>query len=120
VRRRMMLALASSSLFAAAFGLFYGRIQGQPSASPGSATPADYAQWKTELKNWGRWGSSDQRGASNLITSAKVQNAARLVKSGTVVSLAHAGPQKPESHVLVASYCHRTSIITVYVLPTDT
>ncbi len=45
--------------------------------------------WMTELSNWGRWGSSDQLGALNLITPAKRVEAAKLVKAGVSVSLAH-------------------------------
>lgn len=36
----------------------------------------------------GRWGADDERGASNLITPAKSLNAAKLAKTGMVVSLA--------------------------------
>jgi kynurenine formamidase len=43
----------------------------------------------TELSNWGRWGSSDERGTLNLITPEKRKRAAALVKTGTVVRLGH-------------------------------
>jgi kynurenine formamidase len=42
----------------------------------------------TELSNWGRWGKDDELGTVNLITPAKRKEAAKLVKSGIVVSLA--------------------------------
>jgi kynurenine formamidase len=45
-------------------------------------------RWKTELSNWGRWGKGDQIGTLNLITPAKRQQAAALVKEGFSVSLA--------------------------------
>ena len=64
-----------------------------------TVTPADYLRWRTELRNWGRWGPNDQRGASNLITAAKVQNAARLVKAGLVISLAPLVPQEVAADV---------------------
>ena len=38
-------------------------------------------------RNWGRWGKDDDKGAINLITPAKRAAAARLVRSGRVVSL---------------------------------
>jgi kynurenine formamidase len=40
------------------------------------------------VKNWGRWGSEDQRGALNLITERQVAYAASLVRSGELVSCA--------------------------------
>jgi len=42
-----------------------------------------------ELKNWGRWGSDDQRGALNNLTDVHRQRASTLVVSGESVSLAH-------------------------------
>src|SRR5687768_15627783 len=62
--------------------------------SGSTVTPADYLRWRTELRNWGRWGPNDQKGTANLITPQKVQSAARLVRSGIVVSLAGAVPQQ--------------------------
>jgi kynurenine formamidase len=47
------------------------------------------------VKNWGRWGADDQRGALNLITEKHVASAAALVKSGTVVSCALELPVVP-------------------------
>lgn len=38
--------------------------------------------------NWGRWGEDDVRGTANLITPKVIRNAARLVKTGEVISLA--------------------------------
>jgi kynurenine formamidase len=43
----------------------------------------------TELSNWGRWGKDDQLGAVNLITPERRREAARLVRDGVSVSLAH-------------------------------
>lgn len=42
-----------------------------------------------ELSNWGRWGGDDQKGALNLITPKKRRSAAKLVKAGVCVPLAH-------------------------------
>jgi kynurenine formamidase len=47
-----------------------------------------YARWKTELSNWGRWGAADEIGALNLITPEKRRQAAALVRDGVSVSLA--------------------------------
>lgn len=51
-------------------------------------TRAQFEVWMTELSNWGRWGDDDQLGALNLITDAKRVQAARLVETGRVVSMA--------------------------------
>ena len=61
------------------------------------------------MRNWGRWGPNDQRGASNLITAAKVQNAARLVKAGLVISLAPLVPQEVAADVGENAVFHRTT-----------
>jgi kynurenine formamidase len=42
-----------------------------------------------ELKNWGRWGPDDERGALNYLTDEHRRTASRLVVSGESVSLAH-------------------------------
>jgi kynurenine formamidase len=73
-------------------------------------SPADYLRWKTEFRNWGRWGANDERGTSNLITPAKIVNVAKLVKTGEVISLAHAVPQKAAADVPEAAVFHRTTL----------
>ncbi len=102
--RWLALGMALASLLA----IF---LQRAPSQSKGSAaaTPADYLRWRMEMKNWGRWGADDQRGASNLITAEKSLTAARLVKSGIVISLAHAVPQEVDAEVPEGSIFHRTT-----------
>ena len=40
------------------------------------------------LKNWGRWGTDDERGTLNFVTARQVAAAAALVRSGRHVSLA--------------------------------
>src|SRR3954449_9514887 len=61
-------------------------------AQPAGRAPRNAAEFNTlfqQVKNWGRWGPDDQLGSVNLITAAKRQQAAALVKSGEIVSLAH-------------------------------
>src|SRR5438067_2420048 len=41
------------------------------------------------VSNWGRWGKDDQLGALNLITPEKRRAAAKLVREGLSISLAH-------------------------------
>jgi kynurenine formamidase len=52
----------------------------------------------TYRKNWGRWGSDDQKGAVNLITPAKRAAAAALVKTGRSVSIGRVF--EPEQHFI--------------------
>jgi kynurenine formamidase len=59
-----------------------------PQAPQSSVTKAQFERWMKELSNWGRWGKDDERGALNLITPAKRQQAGAVVKTGTAVSLA--------------------------------
>jgi kynurenine formamidase len=62
--------------------------QPAPQGTPAErVTRADFDRWKKELSNWGRWGNDDQIGTLNLITPAKRQQAAALVKEGISVSL---------------------------------
>jgi kynurenine formamidase len=112
------MAFVSALALAAGFGIVEQRIHGQGAAA--GATPADYARWRSELKNWGRWGANDTLGASNLITPARIQSAARLVKSGIVVSLAHPVPQKQEADVPAGSVFHRTSNLVSDTITVDT
>ncbi|PCH61839.1 MAG: cyclase [SAR86 cluster bacterium] len=45
--------------------------------------------WMQSLSNWGRWGAADQLGTLNLITPETRIAAAKLVRSGVSVSMAH-------------------------------
>ena len=57
----------------------------------GPARPITVAEFDTmfeDLKNWGRWGTDDQRGALNLITPEVRAAAAKLIQDGSVVSAA--------------------------------
>lgn len=51
----------------------------------------------TRRRNWGRWGSDDQRGAFNLITCDSIVRAARLVQTGVRVSLSRPFPTEEGS-----------------------
>ncbi len=48
-----------------------------------------------QVKNWGRWGADDERGALNYITEKKRAAAAALVRDGTAVSCALEFPTQP-------------------------
>jgi kynurenine formamidase len=50
-------------------------------------TGAEFARLFDAVRSWGRWGADDQLGAANRLTPDRVAAAARLVRSGVVVSL---------------------------------
>ncbi len=50
-------------------------------------TAAEFATLFDSVQSWGRWGVEDELGALNLLTADRVAAAARLVRSGVVVSL---------------------------------
>ena len=52
-------------------------------------TTGDLDAMYEALKNWGRWGSDDQRGALNHLTDERRAAAAGLVRSGESISLSH-------------------------------
>jgi kynurenine formamidase len=57
-------------------------------ARPGTdVTAAEFASLFDSVRSWGRWGAQDERGALNLLSAERVASAARLVRSGVVVSL---------------------------------
>ncbi len=93
----------------------YGQAGGA-GAPPVAGSPADaaalraqYEQWREEFKTWGRWGSGDNKGASNLITPEKVRAATALVQNGLVVSLAPPVPQVAAVDVPESGLFRRTT-----------
>jgi hypothetical protein len=66
----------------------------------GRLSLTEFEQLFAALKNWGRWGAEDDRGALNFITPAKTRSAMQLVTTGQTVSLSApldtvAGPDNP-------------------------
>ena len=84
---RTMLAAGSLAVAAAILLGAGAGVQAQ-GGSGDEVTKEQYDRWMTELSNWGRWGDDDQLGALNLITPAKRVEAAKLVETGRVVSMA--------------------------------
>ena len=84
---RTMLAAGSLAVAAAVLLGAGAGVQAQ-GGSGDEVTKEQYDRWMTELSNWGRWGDDDQLGALNLITPAKRVQAAQLVETGRVVSMA--------------------------------
>ncbi len=70
------------------FGVLAGTAASQEAGDRPLITQVEYERWLTELSNWDRWGPDDEMGALNLITPAKRQAAAALVREGITVSLA--------------------------------
>jgi len=70
-------------------------VQIAPSSSaqaPASRAPRNAAEFDElfqQVKNWGRWGASDQLGAANLLTDGTRRQAIALAKTGLTVSLSH-------------------------------
>ena len=60
-------------------------------------TPTRMDEIFEKVKNWGRWGAEDQAGALNLITAQKRAAAAKLVRSGEIVSCARELPVHPNA-----------------------
>ena len=61
------------------------------------ASLEDFRRLAKDVRNWGRWGDTDELGTLNFITADKVAEAAGLVKHGKVfplgVDFSSAGPQ---------------------------
>jgi hypothetical protein len=90
--------LGSFSLAAFTIGSLHIRVAAQARPEATQHAPITIEQvnrWETELSNWGRWGKDDERGALNLITPQKEVQAARLVRDGLTVSLAHFADLQP-------------------------
>jgi kynurenine formamidase len=108
MERCLKLASAGGLLLVGLLGVSPSPAQGQ-TKSRTAVTPADYLRWRTEFKNWGRWGPNDERGTTNLITAAKILSAAKLVKAGIVVSLARPVPQVADVEVPASAVFHRVT-----------
>src|ERR1051325_2902109 len=107
-RRSKLMLLSGGLLLAGTITMTRFLAQGQSSAA--AVTPADYLRWRSEFSNWGRWGKDDEKGATNLITPTKVVGVAKLVKTGEVISLAHAVPQQAAADVPEPAVFHRTTL----------
>ena len=98
------------------------RARGQTAPAQAPVAPMDtailraqYDQWRTQFKTWGKWAplGQESKGTTALITPEKVASAMRLAKDGIVVSLAHAEPQTVAADVGAAGLFHRvTNVIT--------
>jgi kynurenine formamidase len=62
-------------------------VEGQNADAGVEVTAAEFATLFHSVQSWGRWGAGDELGALNLLSAERVAAAARLVRSGVVVSL---------------------------------
>jgi kynurenine formamidase len=108
MKRYLVILVMSGAFLGWLLGISQRTVTGQTNA-PGTVTPEQYLSWKDQFKTWGRWGADDQRGMTNLITAQKILNAAKLVKAGLVVSLAHPVPQQADAEVPASAVFHRTT-----------
>src|SRR5690242_11748815 len=117
MRNQLLSATILAGLVTAGLvGVVEMRALGQAGPAPGAppdtaALRAQYEQWRTQFKTWGRWApvGQDSRGTSSLITPEKVASALRLARNGIVVSLAHAEPQVAAADVPAAGLFRRTT-----------
>jgi kynurenine formamidase len=54
-------------------------------------------RWMTELSNWGRWGTDDQKGTVNLLTPERRKRALTAAREGVSVSLSHTYIERREA-----------------------
>jgi len=82
-------------------------------------TPASMRRLFEDVKNWGKWGPDDERGALNYITPPLVAKAAHTITDGETVSCALEFPTrpapdnpKPAQHMMVVAgdACTETGI----------
>lgn len=64
------------------------------------------------VSNWGRWDDGGQRGALNLLPPARVEDAARLVRSGVTVTLSRALTTEARIDVPEPADHHMTMLTT--------
>ena len=90
IKHRVISVLAVLAALAAGVAtVMPRRVAAQTAAAAPVVTIEQVNRWEAELSNWGRWGKADERGALNLVTPQKEVQAAKLVKDGVTVSLAH-------------------------------
>ena len=78
---------------------------GEPSV-PAEPTADDLRSLFEALKNWGRWGPDDERGALNHLTPAHRQAAARLVTDGVSLSLGRDLAVQPSAEMPFPAHHH--------------
>jgi kynurenine formamidase len=75
---------SSAVVFVVASALAASALRAQ---SPEALDAATIDRWMTELSNWNRWGSDDERGTVNLMTDETRKRALATVEEGVTLSL---------------------------------
>jgi kynurenine formamidase len=128
MRNRLAITASAGLVVAGLLGAMERQTLGQPAPAAQAPAPADtaalraqYEQWRTEFKTWGKWApvGQESKGTTSLITPQKVASAMALAKQGTVVSLAHAEPQTVAADVAAPGIFHRTMNAVTDVGSTD-
>ena len=119
--KRLTSIVAGAGLACAGIvGGWHVAAQGQAAPPAQAAVPAppdtamlraQYEQWRTEFKTWGKWApvGQESKGTTALITPQKVESALKLVRNGIVVSLAANEPQVVAADVGAAGIFHRVT-----------
>ena len=77
----------AASELPSAFGLGHCAAMAPPSTEQANVGADEFSRLFQALSTWGRWGGADQRGSLNLLTPARVADAAKLVQDGATVTL---------------------------------
>jgi kynurenine formamidase len=93
----------------------------------GVPSTAELDEMYETLKNWGRWGPEDQRGALNHLTESRRAAAATLVRSGESISLGRdlgtepspENPRPAQHHMLASGDARDSSGIAGYEAARD-
>jgi kynurenine formamidase len=72
----------------------------------GEATAEELERIWDEVRNWGRFGADDERGALNFLTPERCARGAALAREGLRLSLAHDFPVRPSVETPVPAQHH--------------
>jgi len=91
MRHRVMtgVSVAAALVWAVMPAPTHTQVRPGANAERAPQSVAEFEKLQQQVSNWGRWGKDDQLGTWNLVTKEKVKQAAKLVKEGIVISLAH-------------------------------
>ena len=81
--------LIAAVLLAGALSQIGWPTSAQAPVSRAPRNAAEFDELFQQVKNWGRWGATDQLGSANFLTDATRRRAIALAKAGVTVSLSH-------------------------------